>query len=217
MTGEQLNPTRMELMGLKDRIALAKKGYQLLKQKRDVLILELMAILHPTLGIRDRLNEQVRRSYASLQAAQSYHHVLELENIAMSTSKAQEVEVTARNVMGVKVPAVNRARHGRRIRERGYGMAYSSAKIDETAANFEKTLELILELAEKEVSVKRLLKEVEKTKRRVNALDYIVIPWLQESQNEIAIKLDEMERYDLVTMKKVKNRLEQEAAALNHA
>lgn len=216
MTGEQLSPTRMELMGVKERITLAQKGYQLLKQKRDILIIELMAILHPSMTVRDRLNDQMKKAYRSLNEAQTYHNAIELENIAMSVRKSQNSEVAIRNVMGVKLPVVNPAPHKRTIRERGYGMAYSSARVDEAAENFEKSLDIIMEMAEKEISMKKLLLEIEKTKRRVNALDYIVIPWLQESQSIITIKLDEMERDDLVTLKSIKKHLEQEAA-VNHA
>lgn len=209
MTGEQLNPTRMELIRVKERITLARKGYQLLKQKRDILLIELMSSLHSTVSLRDRINEQMSESYDALWAAQSYHSGLELETLAMASSREHDVRIAVRNVMGVRLPSITRTRAERRIKDRGYGLVYTSAKIDEAAEGFEKSLELILEAAEKETSVKRLLVEIEKTKRRVNALDYVVLPWLQDTRREITLKLDEIERYDLVTLKTVKRHLEE--------
>ena len=79
---EQVNPTRMELINVKERMLLADKGHQLLKQKRDVLVIELMTILHTSITVRDRLNGEMRRAYSSLAAAESYHSIFELENIA---------------------------------------------------------------------------------------------------------------------------------------
>jgi len=217
MTHEQVNPTRMELMSFKERSALAQKGYQLLKQKRDILVIELMSILHRSVTLRDRLNDQMKRSYSSLYCAQSYHDSLELEGMALSVAKAESTSVGIRNAMGVKLPLVKMAEQRRLMSNRGYGLAYSSAKVDETAENFEIALELVLEVAEKEVSMKRLLLEIEKTKRRVNALDYIVIPWFKEAQKEITMKLEEVERGDLITLKSVKKQLENKAAKADHA
>ena len=96
----------------------------------------------------------------------------------------------------------------RLLTDRGYSIPYSSAKVDEAARNFEKTLTLVIEAAQKEMSMKRLLREIEKTQRRVNALDYIVVPWLTQTQADITIKLDEMERGDLITLKSVKKKIE---------
>jgi V/A-type H+/Na+-transporting ATPase subunit D len=199
----------MELMTLKDKILIAQKGYQLLKQKRDTLIIELMTIVHTSTTLRDKLNKQISKSYTTLNATQSYHSIIELENTALSTHKTQSPTVELKNVMGVKLPTVNWLQKQRRLADRGWNPTSSSTKIDETAENFEKTLDIIMELAEKEITMKKLLIEIEKTKRRVNALDYIVLPWMQKTQNDITLKLDENERDDLITLKTVKKYLEQ--------
>jgi len=208
MTFEPVNPTRMDLMAVKERTALAKRGYQLIKQKRDVLVIELKAILDTSVTIRDKLNEQMEKSYTALMSAQSHHGPLEMENIAMSVKRAPQTTVNVRNAMGVKLPQVTWEEKERLLTDRGYSILYSSAKVDEAARKFEQSLSLVLEAAQKEMSMKRLLREIEKTQRRVNALDYIVIPWLTQTQADITIKLDEMERGDLITLKTVKKKME---------
>jgi V/A-type H+/Na+-transporting ATPase subunit D len=208
MTFEPVNPTRMDLMALKERTALARMGYQIIRQKRDVLLIELKAILDSSMSIRDKLNAQMRRSYASLMGAQSHHGPLEMEGIAMSMKRAQATTVRIRNAMGVKLPQVSREKDDRTLLQRGYSIPYTSARVDEAAQRFEETLEIVMEAAQKELSMKRLLMEIEKTQRRVNALDYIVLPWLTDTQNDITIKLDEMERQDLLTLKEAKRKIE---------
>jgi len=207
---EQVNPTRMELINVKERMLLADKGHQLLKQKRDVLVIELMTILHTSITVRDRLNGEMKNAYSSLAAAESYHSIFELENIAQSVIQTQGAMVTVRNAMGVKLPSIKRTTHQRKLSQRGYSIVQSSAKVDESAENFEKALDVVLELAEKEVSMKKLLAEIEKTKRRVNALEYIMMPRLSDTRREITLKLDELERDNFVTLKSVKTHLERQ-------
>jgi V/A-type H+-transporting ATPase subunit D len=208
MTSEQINPTRMELINIKSRISLALKGYLLLKQKRDVLIIELMTLVHTSASMRDRLNDQMKQAYGSLEEARAMHSSLELETVALTTRRSQSLTVGVRNIMGVKIPAVYRSQKSRRLADRGYSITHTSARIDETARNFERALDTVTELAEKEVSMKRLLTEIEKTKRRVNALDYIVIPWLNDTQKDISQKLEELERDNFTMLKSVKKYLE---------
>jgi V/A-type H+/Na+-transporting ATPase subunit D len=217
MAQEQPNPTRMELMRVEERIRFANKGYQLLKQKRDILLIELMTLIHTSMTLRDSLNLQLAKSYSSLRQAQSYHGAAGLRSLAMAVPKTQDTSVGIRNAMGVRLPMISRIQEHRRIPDRGYGLASSSSKVDETAENFEKSLELILELAEKEVSMKKLLQEIEKTKRRVNSLDYIVLPWLADSRSEINLHLAEMEKDELITLKSVKRHLETASSGLNRA
>jgi V/A-type H+-transporting ATPase subunit D len=147
-------------------------------------------------------------SYRCLQSAQSYHGITEIECMAMSTQPMDKTKVDIKNVMGVKLPLIAYSPKKRHIPERGYGIPYSSARVDEAAESFEKALDLIMEMAEKEVSMMRLLSEIERTKRRVNALESVVIPWLEESQKSVAVKLDELERADLTTLKEIKRQLE---------
>jgi len=205
---EQVAATRMEQINLKERISLAEKGHELIKQKRDILIIEMMTILHTSTTMRKRLNDHMRKAYESLGAAQAYHSIFEMENIALSVRKAQNVRVNVRNTMGVRLPTMKRVPTARRLTERGYSILYSSSRVDEAAENFEKALEMTLELAEREASMKRLLKEIEKSKRRVNALEYIILPKLEESKTEIMLQLDEMERDNFITLKYVKGMME---------
>jgi V/A-type H+-transporting ATPase subunit D len=205
---EGANPTRMELINVKETITLAQKGHHLLKQKRDVLVIELMTLLHTSLTMRDKLNESMEKAYASLAQARSRHSLFELEGVALSVKKTAPLMVTVRNAMGVKLPMMKRSMKRRKISERGYSIVQSSARIDEAADHFERTLEMVLDLAEREIAMKKLLTEIEKTKRRVNALEYVRIPQLQDDRKSITFKLDEMERDSFITLRSVKARLE---------
>jgi len=203
----------MELINTKERILLAEKGHELLKQKRDVLVLEFMDILHNSRLLRGKLNESMKAAYKALATAESYHSIFELENIALSVRETQRLKTSVRNTMGVKLPRIQRKPAKRRMSERGYSIIASSAKVDQTAENFEGVLDITLELAEKEVSMKKLLIEIEKNKRRVNALEYVMIPGLQATQRNITLKLDEMEREGFSTLKTIKTQMEKKAAA----
>lgn len=204
-----VNPTRMELIKTKDRVALAKKGHKLLKQKRDALILEFFKILKKAKDLRGELNKQLQDAYKAAALAGLYHSSYELQNVALSVRKEIAVDIEVKNVMGVKIP------HLERSKEEGAGVPVllSSAKIDDAVERFRKVLELVMQLAESETAIKRLILEIEKTKRRVNALEYILIPRLEEQKRLISFRLDEMERDSFVSLKVIKRRLEQEAAA----
>jgi V/A-type H+/Na+-transporting ATPase subunit D len=209
MDTEPANPTRMELISVRERTGLARKGYQLLKQKRDVLVLELMSVLERSVALRRQLDARAIGSYAALCAAQTHHGVFEMENIAMSVRRTQQIKVSVRNAMGLKLPLISRQPEHRRLPERGYSIPYTTARVDEAAESFERALETVLELADKEASMKKILIEIEKTKRRVNALDSIVIPWLEQAETDISLKLEEMERDDIIALKSVKRKMEQ--------
>ncbi len=204
---EAVKPTRMELLNTKNKIKLAEKGHRLLKQKRDVLILEFFAILEKAKDLRGNLNTQMAGAYRSLAVAEAYHGIFEVENAAMAVSKASNVEISVKNVMGVRVPDIRGRYVTKTAFERGYGIVGTSAKIDEAAGSFEESLATVIELAKTENALKKLLREIEKTKRRVNALEYIVMPRLRRQSKYISMRLDEMERETFFTLKMIKKRL----------
>ncbi|MEM3031047.1 MAG: V-type ATP synthase subunit D [Candidatus Micrarchaeia archaeon] len=208
---EQFNPTRMELLKAKERIKLAVKGHRLLKQKRDALILEFFRILEKAKDLRGELNRRMASAFQSLAIAQAYHGVYELEAAALAVKRAPAVSVSVRNVMGVKIPSVTAQEVHKGFFDRGYGVLGSSAKIDEAAAGFENALDMVIKLAETENALKRLIREIEKTKRRVNALEYVLIPRLQSQAKSILFRLDEMERESFFTLKVIKKKLEKKA------
>lgn len=209
---DKANPTRMELLKTKARIKLAKNGHNLLKQKRDALIMEFFKILKKAKDLRGELNEKMGFAYKSLSVAHSYHTTFELESIAAGLEEDLGLSVKSRNVMGVRIPEIKQAIHEKKFGERGYSIMGTSAKIDDVVENFGEVLRIVVTLAETETAIRRLIKEIEKTKRRVNALEFVVIPQLERQKSDILFRLEEMERDSFVSLKVIKRRLEQEAA-----
>ncbi|MCX6776385.1 MAG: V-type ATP synthase subunit D [Candidatus Micrarchaeota archaeon] len=205
---EQVKPTRMELLNIKEKIKLSEKGHKLLKQKRDVLILEFFAIFEKARDIRSELNAQMAKAFTSLAIAQAYHGIFEIESASLAVKKAPGVRVTVRNVMGVKIPKVESSYVKKGLMDRGYGLLGSSAKIDEAAESFEGALDTIIKLSETETALKRLIEETEKTKRRVNALEYVILPRFKEQAKYINMRLDEMERETFSTLKHIKKKFQ---------
>ncbi|MFH0927185.1 MAG: V-type ATP synthase subunit D [Candidatus Micrarchaeota archaeon] len=205
---ETPNPTRMELILSRSRIKLAKKGHKLLKQKRDVLIMEFFKILSKAKDLRSELNAAMADAYRAIAIAQAYHGVAEVENIAMSVSSAPGVKIDVRNVMGLKISKIeSESRELKPITGRGYSIMGTSAKIDDVAESFTHALSLVIRLAETENAMRKLIREVEKTKRRVNALEFVMIPRLTEQASQIQFRLEEMERDSFVMLKTIKRKL----------
>ncbi len=213
---DDVKTTRLELIETRTRIRLAENGHKLLKQKRDVLVLEFFKIMKQAKDQRNELNGKMGSAFRALGMAQANHGVLEVEAIAMSVKRAPKIGVSSKNVMGVHIPHLKVEYVSKSLEQRGYSIAGSSAKIDEAAEGFEKSLEIVLKLAETENALKKLLKEIEKTKRRVNALDYVLIPDLKGRAKYIVMRLEEMERESFISLKTIKSRLEkQEAGSQN--
>ncbi|MCR4368684.1 MAG: V-type ATP synthase subunit D [archaeon] len=206
---EEVKTTRLELIETRNKIRLAENGHKLLKQKRDVLVLEFFKILKEAKDLRSELNSRMSDAYFALGMAQAYHGFLEVENISLGIKKASNVQVESKNIMGVHIPSIKGEYVSKGASERGYSIQGTSAKIDEAATAFEKSLEIIIKLAETENALKKLIKEIEKTKRRVNALDYIMIPNLKNSAKYIVMRLEEMEREQFISLKTIKAKLEQ--------
>lgn len=205
---EHVNPTRMELLRIKNRIKLAKKGHQLLKKKRDVLVLEFMDILGRSKFIRERLEEQMQNAYHSLAIASVHHNVFEIENAVLAVRKVAGISVAVKNTMGVRIPVLKKTTVKKPLAARGYSIIGTSAKIDEVAENFEQALAIIVELAESEDALKKLIREIEKIKRRVNALEEVILPGLEGQARDITFRLDEMERESFFTLKLLKDQMD---------
>ena len=208
---EKANPTRMELLKTKSRIKLAKNGHNLLKQKRDALIMEFFKILKKAKDLRGELNDKMGVAYKSLSIAHAYHTTFELESVAAGLEEDLALEVKARNVMGVSIPEIQAQIEEKKFGERGYSIMGTSAKIDDVVDDFGEVLRLVVTLAETETAIRRLIKEIEKTKRRVNALEFVVLPRLEQQRDDIVFRLEEMERDSFVSLKVIKRRLEEEA------
>ena len=199
----EIKPTRSELIKLKRQIKLAQSGYSLLKKKRDGLILEFFEILKKAKTLRGELVEQYKSALAKINIARTVEGDLKIKSVAMAIKQTPEVLLKTKNIMGVKVPKIESSELEKNFLDRGYGV-YNSAAIDETASAYEKLVEKVLLAAEVETSMRKLLKEIEKTKRRVNALEFEVIPKMQKLSAFITLRLEEMERENIFRMKRLK-------------
>jgi V/A-type H+-transporting ATPase subunit D len=207
-TIEGVRPTRMELLRLRKRVILAQRGHRLLKEKRDALISEFIGVVREVRRARRKVEAHLEKAYRALTTTQIVLGVSAVDGISAITGQRVAVELRTRSIMGVAVPRLSVGRVERKVTERGYGFGDTSAALDEAAAKFEECLTLITELAEIEETVRRIGLEVEKTKRRVNALEYIVIPRLKATVKYIQMRLDEMARDSFLRLKRVKAALE---------
>ncbi|MDR0913174.1 MAG: V-type ATP synthase subunit D [Methanobrevibacter sp.] len=210
-TIEGVNPTRMELLNLKNREKLAVKGHSLLKEKRDALIMEFFEILDRVKGSRENVEKKLKEAYKNLTASQIAMGDLAVKKAALSVKESVDVDIESRSIMGVVVPVVDSKIESRTIVDRGYGFSDTSIKLDEAAKNFEDAIALVIELGEIEKTIYLLAAEIEATKRRVNALEHIMIPKLQNTVKSIEMRLQEMERETFVQLKMIKSSIESQS------
>ena len=207
---EGINPTRMELLKLKDREKLAVKCHSLLKEKRNALIMEFFNILERVKGSREGVEATLQEAYKDLSDAQMVMGDLAVKKSAMSVKESVNVEIESRSVMGVVVPLIESEIGQKNMVQRGYGFLETSVKLDEAASKFEESIKLIIELAEIEKTIMLLAIEIESTKRRVNALEHIIIPKIENTVKYIEMRLEEMERENFVRLKMIKKTMEME-------
>ncbi|OFV67818.1 MAG: V-type ATP synthase subunit D [Candidatus Syntrophoarchaeum caldarius] len=205
---EGISPTRMELLKLSRRVTLAEKGHQLLKEKRDALVAEFLDVVGDVRRMKGEVEKNLEVAFNDLVAAQAMIGVDNVHGISLTTSREISVDIGTRNIMGVKVPLIEAESVKRSSIERGYTFTDTTSAVDTCAKHFEEALDTIIKLAEVEETVKKLAIEVEKTKRRVNALEYIVVPKLVATRKYIRMRLEEMERENFSRLKKIKAALE---------
>lgn len=205
---EQVRPTRMELMKKKAQIRLAEQGRDLLREKMDALIREFFKILTTISESRGELEQVSRAADLSLMLAEATDDPVTLRSVSFATRRSITVDITGRNIMGVPVPVIEKKRVSKQMLKRGYGIITTSARIDETAEQFEVELDLLIKLAEIETAMRRLGSEIQMNRRRVNALEQILIPELQGQAKYIKNAIEEREREDLFRLKKVKSLIE---------
>ena len=206
MALRDIKPTRSELINLKRKIKLSERGYKILKMKRDGLILEFFKVLAVAKDTRGDLNKRYSQAVEMMALANTVEGAIGVKSAAFSVKEVPEISLKSKNIMGVIVPEIGSTKVRKSLVDRGYGMLGTSPVIDETATAFEELVESIIESAEIETTMKRLLDEIERTKRRVNALEFKVIPELTEAQDFIKMRLDEMEREELFRLKRIKAR-----------
>ncbi len=205
MSIADVKPTRMELIETKRKIKLSKGGYKLLKMKRDGLIMEFFELLPKVKDLRNQLSELYKDAMEKLSIAVAADGKTALESAANCLNKSPEVELSSKNIMGVVVPSVKVTAVEKSLEDRGYGLIGTSIRVDEAVHAFEKLSEMIILAAEGETTMKKILDEIESTKRRVNALEFKVIPNLEEIAKYISFRLEELERESIFGLKRIKN------------
>ncbi len=206
---EGVSPTRMELLRLRRREQLAVKGHDLLREKRDALIAEFLDVVGEVRDARMVAEEKLKEAFEYLIIAQAGLGVEEVRQLSLMTAQEIPMDFSMRSIMGVNVPLIELPGDlSREVTERGYGLMDSSSAVDSCAKRFEEALAKIIKLAELEEAVRNLAGEVEKTKRRVNALEYVMIPRLKATRKYIQMRLEEMERENFTRLKKIKAILE---------
>jgi V/A-type H+-transporting ATPase subunit D len=214
---EDVKPTRKNLMEIEDRIELSEQGHDTLEQKRDGLIMEFMDILDQAKDVRSELGEDYERAQRRIDMARALEGDVAVRGAAAALQETPEITTESKSIMGVHVPQIESSRVRKSLDQRGYGVLGTSARIDEAAEAYEELLESIILAAEVETAMRKLLDEIETTSRRVNALEFKLLPELREAQEYIEQKLEEQEREEIFRLKKIKAKKEAEAKAERQA
>ena len=201
-----VNPTRMELNNLKDRLSVAKRGHKLLKDKQDELVQEYVDRVKKNKKIREKTEEKLSQAFGDFVMARAAISRDIVEESLMYPVDEVDIDIGTQNVMGVKVPEINIEEKEESTSEKSYpyGFADTSGELDDSISILSNILEDLLKLAEIEKSCQLMADEIEKTRRRVNALENIMIPELEENIKYISMKLSEAERANNTRLMKVK-------------
>jgi V/A-type H+/Na+-transporting ATPase subunit D len=210
---EQVNPTRMELIKKNAQIKLAEQGRDLLREKMDALIQEFFHIMESVSRSREELEIVADTAQHALLIAEAVDDPVTLKSASFATRRGLALDITGKNIMGVPVPIIEKKRISKSVFERGYSVIGVSGRIDEAAEKFEAEVDLIIGLAETETALRRVGGEIQMTRRRVNALEQVLIPELKDQAKYIEITIDEREREDLYRLKKVKKIIERKKKA----
>lgn len=201
---EDVKPTRSEELRLKDRIQMAEDGHDILEKKRDGLIHEFMQVIGDARDVNEDLSQLYVEAQEKLKLAKVYDGEDNVKANALNLKNEPELQTTQQNIMGVVVPEIESIKIQKHILDREYGITSSSSRIDSTAEKHEKLVEKIVEAAETQTKILKLLDEIEKTKRRVNALEHKTIPEMNDALEYVSQTLEENEREETFRMKKIK-------------
>ena len=204
-------PTKTNLLTLGQELKFAKLGYELLDQKRNILIIELLNLVDQAADHEEKVNKALSEAYRTLEEAVLHMGKLKVTQVASAINIESQVNINQRKVMGVGLPVVDTSFED-------YPPYYSpmgtSFWIDSSLEDFKSVLQVMGKLAELKISIMRLAREVKKTIRKVNALEKIAIPELRETVKYIENRLEENERDMIILLKMVKTRLEKKKAKL---
>lgn len=207
---DDVKPTRAEELRLKEQIELAESGHSILEKKRDSLIHDFMEMVGEAKNVQQDLIDQYTEANEAMNKAIALEGTSRLASVALAIDQTPQIEMETRNLMGVKVPDINSETVRREPHERGLSMISTTSRIDETIDAYEALLEHVIEYAETETALMKLLEEIDKTKRRVNALEERVIPEMKQNLNYVSQVLEESAREETFRMKKIKEKKNQE-------
>ena len=206
MAVTQITPTRMELTRLKKKLVTAVRGHKLLKDKRDELMRQFLDLAKENMELRKAVEKGIRKANANFVTAKASMPEEALHTALMAPKQEVYLEAERKNVMSVEIPVFEyRTRTADPNDIYSYGFAFTSGDLDDAVRSLADVLPQMLELAEKEKACQLLAAEIEKTRRRVNALEHVMIPETQESIRYITMKLDENERSSQIRLLKVKD------------
>ena len=206
MAAHDITPTRSVLLDLKRRIKLSQSGHKILKMKRDGLIIEFFEVMEKARQMRAGVATDFEVAMKKITIARAIDGEVNVRSAAYALNKYPTVKLSSKSIMGMMVPKVEADSIHTDILNKGYGVLDPSAYVEEAAASFEKLLETLIRAAEVETTMKKLLDEIEKTKRRVNALEFKIIPDLKESERFVKFRLEEMERENTTRLKHIKKK-----------
>ena len=212
MPSTTINPTRQELNRLKNRLRTSIRGHKLLKDKRDELMKQFMDVVRENRELRRRVEEGLMRAHGAFTVAAALMSPEMLEQSLLYPKQSVELDMTFQNIMSVDVPQYQFRTSSQDPGEvYPYGFAQTSGELDDAVDALSRVLSDMLRLAEIEKTSQLLAEEIEKTRRRVNALEYVKIPEMQANIKYITMKLDENERSNTIRLMKVKDMILKEA------
>lgn len=204
-----VNPTRMELRSLKNRLATAKRGHKLLKDKADEMVRQFMLLIRDNEKIRKEVESSIEKGLQSFLIASAINGPKIIEEAVLIPSSKVEINCLTQNIMSVEVPKINITKSIEKDLL-SYSFITVSSDLDKSILSMNSLLPQLIKLAEIEKTCNMLAKEIERNRRRVNALEYVLIPELEETIKYITMKLDERERANIITLMKVKEIIEKD-------
>ena len=212
MAGTQVNPTRMELTRLKKKLVTATRGHKLLKDKRDELMRQFLDQVRENKTLREQVEAGIQAANKNFLLARAGMQDEVLNTALLAPKQRVSLDYTLENVMSVEIPKFTfHTRTPDKNDIFSYGFAFTSSDLDGAVQSLSDIFPAMLQLAEREKACQLMAAESEKTRRRVNALEHVVIPRLQENIKYISMKLDENERSTQIRLMKVKDMMLQEA------
>jgi len=203
----KVRPTKIELIRLRRRLTLASRIQKIIKDRLSILVMEFLQVARETVEARKKLLDSLSEAYKALSIATGYQGFIILEKELVATETEIEIATGSRNIAGARVPSFELAEAAKVVKE--YSLADTSSAVDQAAQAFEKCLEATVVLAELHSSLEILGKEINRTKRIANALEYLIIPNLEVTIKYLYMKFEERDREEKARMKRVKVLLEQ--------